>query len=187
VFLNTGSDLAPNVSPYALSKYQFAQWGRTMVSANPGADSGLQFINVLLQHMYGPGDDPSKFTTHVMRACHANQERLQLTAGEQQRDFIFIDDVVSAYETLLQRASQLAAYDEIDVGSGEAPSVRSFVETVHQLTASTTHLDFGAQPYRPNEAMLCQADTTRLRGLGWQPLYSLQAGLKKTLEQEFQS
>jgi CDP-paratose synthetase len=181
-FINTGSALDPAVSPYSLSKHQFAQWGRMQATQSNGK---LKFVNVLLQHMYGPGDDASKFTTHVLHACQRNDPVLKLTAGEQARDFIYIDDVVSAYDTLLMQCKQLGVVQDIEVGSGVAPSIRKFVETAHQLTASNTELLFGALPYRPNEAMHCLANIERMTQLGWTPAFDLNAGLRKTIELEF--
>jgi len=181
-FINSGSALAPEVSPYALSKNQFAQWGRMLATQNTGA---FQFINVLLQHMYGPGDDASKFTTHVLHACHRNDPVLKLSAGEQARDFIYIDDVVSAYDTLLMQRHQLEPAQDMDVGSGVAPSIRQFVESAHRLSGSRTELLFGAIPYRANEAMHCLANLERMAQLGWTPAFDLDAGLKKTIELEF--
>ena len=181
-FINTGTVLAPDVSPYALTKHQFAQWGRVVAAQSSGQ---VRFVNVLLQHMYGPGDDPSKFTTHVLHACHRNEPELKLTAGEQKRDFIYIDDVVGAYATLADQRQQLEPVLDVEVGSGVAPTIRTFVETVHRLTASRTQLRFGALPYRANEAMHCQADISRMKTLGWQPRFDLEAGLKRTIELEF--
>jgi CDP-paratose synthetase len=180
-FINTGSALAPEVSLYALSKHQFAQWGRIAAAQSSGK---LRFVNVLLQHMYGPGDDPSKFTTHVLHACHRNEPMLELTAGEQARDFIYIDDVVSAYSTLLDQCSKLESALDIEVGTGLAPTIREFAETVHRLTLSRTELLFGALPYRANEAMRCQANVERIKSLGWKPTFDLEAGLRKTIELE---
>lgn len=181
-FINTGTALDASVNAYALSKHQLRQWGELFAAQAGGA---IQWINVKLEHMYGPGDDASKFTTHVLRACHHNEPTLKLTAGEQQRDFIFIDDVASAYFTLLNQRAMLPTASDIEVGSGQAPSIRAFVETVHRLTRSSTELQFGALPYRPNEAMHCQADISRMRELGWQPSFDLVAGLQKTIELEF--
>jgi CDP-paratose synthetase len=181
-FINTCTVLEPSVSNYALSKQQFAQWGDAQAQQNPAR---LQFVNIRLQHMYGPGDLPSKFTSHVLHACQRHQPQLALTAGEQCRDFIYIDDVVSAYDVVAQKLNEFSVSDQIDVGSGNAPPLRSFVEEVHALTGSLTELQFGAIPYRANEAMLCKADTRRLKNLGWQPAYSLEQGLKKTIELEF--
>lgn len=149
------------------------------------SDGKLSFINVLLQHMYGPGDDASKFTTHVLHACHRNEAVLKLTAGEQARDFIYIDDVVSAYDALLRQCHQLDVVLDIEVGSGVAPTIREFAETAHRLTESSTELLFGALPYRANEAMHCLANIERMTQLGWHPAFDLDAGLKKTIELEF--
>jgi CDP-paratose synthetase len=181
-FVNTGTSIPPTVSNYALSKCQFTQWGKTIASQHPDC---LRFVNVRLQHMYGPGDDISKFTSHVLHACHQNQSHLALTLGEQRRDLIYIDDVVSAYDTLLTNLNELSVCEDIDIGSGQAPTVRHFVETVHNLTKSKTELQFGALSYRMGEAMHCQANTSRISSFGWTPAYSLEQGIQKTIELEF--
>lgn len=177
-FMNTGTVLGPDVSLYALSKTQFSAWGAQLARQ---ASEHLRFIDIRLQQMYGPGDDRSKFTTHVIEACRNNEMRLALTPGEQRRDFIHIDEVVRAYQRILERRSDFSASDAIDVGSGEAVTMRNFVELAKQLANASTVLDFGAVPYRANEAMLCVADTSRLRGLGWEPEVPLADGIKSML------
>lgn len=177
-FLNTGTVLAPDISLYALSKTQFSSWGAALAIRSPDR---LRFIDIRLQQMYGPGDDRSKFSTHVIEAFRQNELRLELTAGEQRRDFIHIDDVVRAYDRILERRADFVASDAIEVGSGDAVTMRSFVELAKRVAGAATTLDFGAVPYRPHEAMLCVADTTRLRSLGWRPEVSLADGLKSML------
>lgn len=178
-FLNTDTVLDRNMNAYALSKKQFAEWGRWL------AEQGrIRFCNLLLQHMYGPFDDASKFSAHVLRACRANVDALALTPGQQRRDFIHIDDVVAAYRCVLE-SPQTSAWQEIDVGSGDAPTLEAFVRLIHRLTESRTRLDFGAVPYRAGEARACVADTTALRKLGWRPRYTLEDGLRQTLDAEF--
>lgn len=183
-FISTGTVLMPNVSLYALSKHHFTEWSRTLAQQSAGK---LKFVNVLLQHMYGPGDDTTKFTSHVLQTCYRNAPELNLTAGEQRRDFIYIDDVVSAYRVLVEQSNQLNAVSDIEVGSGVAPTVREFVEKVHRLTNSRTKLNFGRLNYRPNEPMCCQANISHMKALGWQPCFDLDAGLRKTIELEFYS
>ncbi|HKI60922.1 MAG TPA: NAD-dependent epimerase/dehydratase [Mariprofundaceae bacterium] len=176
-FLNVDTSLDKYLNAYALSKKQFAEWGRYF--ANAGR---IRFLNARLEHFYGPGDDASKFTTHVMQSCQANVPELKLTAGEQKRDFIYIDDTVDALLTVLGKSDSLAdRFTEFDVCSGQSVSVREFVETVHRLTNSTTKLNFGAVPYRDGEVMLAQADISKLKHLGWQPHHTLEQGLKLTM------
>jgi CDP-paratose synthetase len=183
-FLNAGSVLEPGVSLYALSKRQFSEWGSRLANDAPQL---LQFVELRMQHMYGPGDDISKFPTWVMHACHDGVPELRLTTGGQERDFIHIDDVVAAYDAVLGNAGRLSAFDVIEIGSGEAPKLRSFVELIHRLTNAKTQLVFGAVPYRESEAMRCVADTRRLRELGWRPKHGLVSGLQDTLSKEFGS
>lgn len=178
-FLNTATVLEPNVSLYALSKTQFSAWGANLATQAP---ERLRFIDIRLQQMYGPGDDRSKFTTHVIEACRKNEVHLALTLGEQRRDFIHIDDVVRAYERILEKSAHFSPSDAIDVGSGNAVTMRSFVELTKQIVGASTLLDFGAVPYRANEAMLCVADTARLRGLGWQLEVPLADGIKNMIK-----
>jgi nucleoside-diphosphate-sugar epimerase len=178
LFVNTGTALDQLLSPYALSKKQFAEWGKYFAREKP-----IRFFNLKLEHFFGAGDDNSKFTTHVINSCLANMPELKLTQGEQQRDFIYIDDVVSAYLLLInKRASFEDRFMEFDVGSGLPVSIRQFVETVHRLTSSTTRLCFGALPYRVGEVMRSQANITVLQELGWRCEYSLLDGLNKMIK-----
>lgn len=178
VFINTDTTLDAAVSVYSASKAQFRADLDTQSQAG-----GIPSINLRLQHFYGPGDDPSKFCTHVIRNCLAHVPHLDLTSGEQRRDFIYIDDVVAAYLHVIAEAPD-AVPQCIDVGSGEAVALRYLVERIHRLTGSRTELRFGARPQRVGEAPLSVADTAALRALGWQRRIDLDAGLQLTIEHE---
>lgn len=179
-FINTDTVLGKFMNPYALAKHHCADWGRYF-----SATGKVGFTNVRLEHMYGPGDDASKFTTHVIRSCMENATELKLTPGEQRRDFIYIDDVVSGYMKLIALAEgSEIAFTQYDLGSGNAVSIRQFVETVRRITGSSTRLNFGAVPYRVNEVMNSEADTAPLLALGWRCKTSLEEGIVKTIQQE---
>lgn len=179
-FFNTDTVLEKKLNFYALSKNQFLQWGEHYSTQHK-----IQFCNVKLDHFYGPGDDSTKFSAHVINSCRNNVARLKLTRGEQKRDFIHIDDVIAAYLILLEKMNQLNKfYMDFEVGAGRSVSVREFVETVHHLTGSDTNLDFGALPYREGEMMFSKTDISALTTLGWRCLYDLQSGLRQTIEKE---
>jgi len=179
-FINTDTILDKYLNLYALSKNQLLQWGNFFTIHNE-----IKFVNLRLEHFYGPGDDATKFTTYVINNCMANVPELKLTPGEQKRDFIYIDDVVSAYMLILEKAANFDnAFIEFDVGSGKSISIRRFVEAVHRLTVSETQLVFGAIPYRVGEVMQSEANITGLNALGWQCQYDVEAGLKMLLDQE---
>lgn len=178
-FFNTDTILEKDVNTYALSKKQFVEWGKTFADARK-----IQFINLKLEHIYGPDDDESKFVTYIINSCLNNVPELNLTKGEQQRDFIYIDDVVSAYMILLkQYHEEKADFGEYEIGSGETISIKDFVLMVHKLTRSKTKLNFGAVPYRENEMMETKANTRLLNKLCWDSKYTVQSGIRKVVEQ----
>lgn len=180
LFINSDTALDRMVSPYALTKKQFRDWGSFVAGNEP-----IRFLNLELEHFYGAGDDEAKFVTHVIRSCLRNVAQIPLTSGEQQRDFIHIDDVVAAYLLLLQtEIGGARGFYPYSVGSGQLIAVRELVTMIKSLSAASTCLDFGAIPLRANEAMASQADITELRRLGWKPTINLVEGLSRAIVQE---
>lgn len=176
-FVNTDTVAAGSLNPYALSKKQFSMWLEHF-------SDRMKVINVRLEHMYGPGDDVSKFITYLIKNMFHNKP-LDLTPGEQKRDFVFIDDVVSAYVTLLECVKGLPKkFHEFDVGSGCPIKIRKIVEMTQGIIQSQSKINFGAIPYRPNEIMASASDIEPIKSLGWTPHTSLREGLMKTIEYE---
>ena len=181
-FVNTDTLLDKRVSPYALSKRQFREWLQHFgVTINA--------ITVTLEHFYGPQDDATKFVTFIIQSLLRGVPAIPLTPGEQLRDFIYIDDVVSAFMYILDSVgNKNNGYTEYEVGSGCSVSIRDFVTKVKYLCLNQdTILNFGAIPYRPNESMNIQVNSLALRALGWQPLVNIDQGLRKTIETEKKS
>jgi len=172
-FFNTDTILYSYLNAYSLSKKQFSEWGKQL-----SADKQIRFLNIRLEHMYGPGDHASKFTTWIAEQCTKNTPTIELTAGQQMRDFIYIDDVVEAYRCLLQKSADInPGFLEMGLGSGASVRVRDFVELVHRISRSSSKLHFGALPYREYELMESRADIEYLKLLGWLPKRKLEDGV----------
>lgn len=181
-FINTDTCLEASLNSYALSKSQFANWGKLIANRK---SSNLTFVNIRLQQFYGPGDDQSKLPGHILHSCFSNITNLKLTTGNQLRDFVYIEDVTSAFLVVIKNIEIFEKYSNIDLGTGCSISIKEFVQTIHGLLGSSTKLLFGAVPSRYNEPEECVADINVLLGLGWEPKFSLVEGLKKTIKLEF--
>ena len=71
------------------------------------------------------------------------------------------------------------------MGSNQLISIRDFVELVKKLCNNTnTLLNFGVLPYRENEVMSTNVDTSFLKSLGWKTQYTLEEGLINTINSE---
>jgi len=177
-FFNTDTLLQKYLNTYTISKKQFVEWLKEL-------SDQINVVNLKLEHMYGPNDDLSKFTTWVVRNFLKNKGKMELTPGKQKRDFIYVNDVVDAYKILLNEClDRSLGFSEYEVGSGKTISIQDFVQTVKMLTNSKTKPIFGARPYRKNEIMYSEADTRKLLNLGWKPKYTLKEGLTEMIEME---
>ena len=175
-FMNTDTVLDSRLNDYSLSKNQFTQW------LNQYSEK-IAVVNVALEHFYGPNDADSKFVTKMIYSLLRNAPEIPLTKGFQKRDFIYIDDVVSAFITLINSYRKIEdKFSHYEVGTGIPIEVRELIMLAKRLSNNNfSLLDFGAIPYRENEVMSSFADTTGLRKLGWQPKISIEQGLLRTI------
>lgn len=178
-FVNTDTLLDKNVSNYSLSKRQFNEW----LHATSG---DLVAINVGLEHFYGPADDNSKFVSWLLDSMIRNESSISLTTGEQRRDFIYIDDVLSAFLVILEWGmNQKNGYFPFEVGTGVNTPIKDLVLMLAKLTNyDVAKLKFGAIPARVNEVMESRVNLTNLKGLNWNPKVTLEDGLKKYIAEE---
>lgn len=180
-FINADSALAHDVSAYALSKFQFKQWGIRLKDE-------IQFINLRIEHMYGRGDDEYKFIKWFVTQLHQQTEVIPLTTGEQKRDFIYIDDVVTAFAIAFKKRYKLGAFSELDVATGMAIPVKKFLQEIvlqysSMFSVPKSVLQFGAIPYRKNDVMSPDVNPNQMKSLGWQPKVSNKEGIIKMLEE----
>jgi len=177
-FINTDTLLDKRINSYSLSKHQFKNWLSIF-------SDRIECINVLLEHFYGQNDDKTKFVTFVINSLINNERELNLTPGEQRRDFLYIDDVVDAFMLIIQAADMRSGFHEYEVGSGVNIRIKDFVEAVARISGNVdTRLNFGAIPYRENEVMESRVNLRAIEELGWTPKTSLEQGLRQTIQFE---
>lgn len=181
LFLNTDSFFGkpcfayPHMRAYTWSKADFARWGHAHAST-----SSTRFLTLRLEHVYGEQDNADKFIPFVMGELAAGNPQLKLTDGRQKRDFIHVDDVVSAYLKVIRLVDAVPSdIAELEVGCGHAIPVREMVETAADVVHSKARLLLGALPQREGEIMASCADNRSLLALGWRPEVGLREGLAR--------
>jgi nucleoside-diphosphate-sugar epimerase len=142
------------------------------------AVTGLSSAWARIFFLYGAWEHPDRLVASVARSLVAGQ-RARTSHGLQIRDYLHADDIAGALVTLL--ASDLRG--PINIGSGEAVTLRHIVETLGALAGRPDLLDIGAIPPAPTDAPLVVANVARLTNeLGWRPTMTLNDGLRATLE-----
>ena len=170
MLINAATSLPDTFNMYSLSKYQFSQWGKFFAD-----HQGLTFINLQLEHFYGSHYPDSHFLGWLINGLRSG-EPLNLTDGTQKKDFVSVEDVENIFCALL--TAQLTGYHNIPVGSGCAPTLREVIKYLHDITQSSSQLNFGALPMRNNEPSGA-CDTSVMRQYGFECSCYWKDGMKK--------
>jgi nucleoside-diphosphate-sugar epimerase len=174
-FFNYSGNKYHYLESYTLSKKQLNEW--LMIYA-----SYMPIINMKLQHMYGPNDNERKFVIQMANALMRNKKQIDLTPGDQIRDFIFVTDVVNAYKIILENLQLYKkGFQSFDVGTGIGCTIKDFMKVLKSKSGANTMLNFGSIPYRQNEIMSSVADNRKLVELGWHYKTDLATGITKLL------
>ncbi|ELV4217311.1 CDP-paratose synthase [Salmonella enterica] len=178
VFINCGTSLPPNTSLYAYTKQKANELAAAIIDKVCG-----KYIELKLENFYGAFDGDDKFTSMVIRRCLSNQP-VKLTSGLQQRDFLYIKDLLTAFDCIINNVNNFPKFHSIEVGSGKAISIREYVETVKNITKSNSIIEFGVVKERANELMYSCADIAELEKIGWKREFSLVDALTEIIEEE---
>lgn len=178
LFINTDSHFSlaneqPYLNNYTMSKQQALEWLKKNINK-------CKIVNMIIFHLYGPNDSPEKFVMTIINDIK-NKQKIKLTPGKQVRDFIYIDDVVSAFETVIKSRNKLLPFSQFEVGSGYPVTIESFVKQLKLILNRGVELDFGGLPYREQEIMYSVSNNRPLVELGWKPVTALEKGLIKTI------
>ena len=167
------TSLPENVNLYSMTKKTIANIGKYYCENY----QNITFYNILLENFYGK-DEPKNRFLHIMVDKLKKNEPLELTSGTQRRDFIYIDDVLSAFEILLSNND--VGYHNIPVGTGEGPTIKEVICYLKKITDSKSVLDFGAVASRINEPD-CISNLEYLTKFGYKVKYPYKVGLKEII------
>jgi len=99
--------------------------------------------------------------------------------GETIRDYLFIDDCVSATLSLMNIETK--GFNSFNLGSGTGYSINQICNTIDHITGSSLQRHY--RPARAIDVKKIVLDSTKLQQTtGWKPMISLEIGIEKTWE-----
>lgn len=163
------------LNPYAASKAAAWEFCRMYQRTE-----GWPIWGGMLFQVYGPGQPAGTVLSLALKAARAGQN-MPMTRGEQQRDWVYIDDAVAGLLATL-RAPDLAG-QTVELGTGTATRVRDVVERLFERVGGQGQALVGTLPPRPGEVPLQVADAAQAQQLtGWRAAVGLEAGLQRLIE-----
>ena len=165
-------------SPYGVSKKVMLDYLRYYKTVQ-----GLDFTALALSNVYGPRQEPAsevglegQVVAIFSRKMLGGRPCTIYGDGMQTRDFLYVDDVVSAFVAARDQGSG----ELINVGSGSELSVNELYARLAELTGTRFEPVYAAA--RPGELQRIVVDPTKASEvLGWRPSVDLADGLKQTV------
>ena len=174
-------DSPPNPrSPYAVSKLAAEHYIRTI-----GALWGMETVSLRIFNAYGPGQripvSHPPVVPHFIKQTLSNGTLVVHSDGMQTRDYVYVDDVVSA----LTAATTVPNLDGlvINVGSGTETSVRDLVNTVTNVIPGKAEAIYNPR-VSGGVSQMCADLTLAKKKLSYTTSVSLEEGLRLTLERD---
>jgi UDP-glucose 4-epimerase len=167
-------------SPYAVSKLAAEYYVRTI-----GDLWEIETVSLRVFNAYGPGQHlpPSHppVIPNFLRQAMRSGTLVVHSDGSQTRDYVYLDDVVSA----MIAAATAPDLDNlvINVGSGTETSVRELMRLVLEVTGSRAEIMYNPRT-DPGVSRMCADLRLAREKLGYQPRISLEDGLRLTLERD---
>jgi ADP-L-glycero-D-manno-heptose 6-epimerase len=133
---------------------------------------GLRYFNV-----YGPREAhkgvPASMVFHLAQQMKAGQRPRIFKQGEQQRDFVYVKDIVAGSILALQ-SNKSGIYN---LGSGQARSFNELVDVLNNCLGTRLVADYIDNPHAHYQNFT-QADLEKVRSaLGYQPQFTLERGV----------
>lgn len=136
----------------------------------------LQTCSLRVFSAYGPGLKKQLFWDLLMKS-KGNKTIDLFGSGAETRDFIFIQDLLSAIHCILNHAAFNG--ESYNIASGKETSIHTAVHTFfHQLNPEI-HFTFSGER-KQGDPDNWVADISKLKHMGFTPQYSLEQGLRET-------
>jgi len=131
-------------------------------------------------NVFGPGDPnwSRLIPNTINRIVHGESPILYSDVANYVREFIYIDDAVSAFETIDVKGMPGDIYC---VGGGLVYKAKDLIQVILGLCDSNLSIEIVEKAATFKEVQEQWLDTSKIKSLGWAPKYDLETGLNKTI------
>jgi nucleoside-diphosphate-sugar epimerase len=189
LFVNTGSSSEYGIKDTAMTEscllepvteYGASKAAATLYCQTITYSEKLPIVTLRLFSPYGQYEQKSRLVPSLILSALLKINP-KIASRQFVRDFIFIEDVLDAYEAVIDINN--ARGKIFNIGSGQQHSVGEVVDTIIQLLGNEVTYEIDFPQVWKSEPTFWQADIQRAKSeLYWEPKYSLEKGLTATID-----
>lgn len=164
----------PN-APYAVAKYACEKY---LEYAH--RSYGLPFTAIRQTNAYGRKDNNFFVTEQIIYQMLTNPDDVYLGYGEPYRNFIYIDDLLDAWETVIENPHKTNGV--FCLGPNNAIKIKDYVDLIARKLNWTGKVHWNSKRDRPGEIFLLNSTNALLtEKTGWEPAIDLNTGVDLTI------
>jgi UDP-glucuronate 4-epimerase len=165
----------PN-APYAVAKLACEKYLEYAHRAQ-----GLDYAFIRQTNAYGRKDNDFFVTEQIVSQMLKNPDEINLGYAEPYRNFIYIDDLLDAWTTVITNRDK-CANNMFTIGPDQPIQISQHVTNIASLIGWTGKVNWNTKPKRHGEIYLLNSNSNKLTHLtGWRPKVSYWQGLKETV------
>jgi UDP-glucose 4-epimerase len=143
-----------------------------------------QYCCARIFNVYGP-KQAANFIVPTLLALMKQGSVLQLGNTKDRRDYLYIDDLITALSTIIEQRGHLGTMEILNIASGVPTSVEDIINVFSLLNQTSYDIVVDQNKLRYDETPDEYACIDKMRMLfGWRPLHNLEAGITKVWEAE---
>lgn len=161
-------------NPYSRTKFYSEELCKSY-----SMDYSIPVISFRLFNVYGPGQKGQFLIPEILEKIKLGG-KIELKDPRPKRDYIFIDDVISAIEIAINHEN--VGFEVYNLGTGKSYSVEELVQIIKTNISNEIEIHF-TNEFRKGEVLDSIADISKVKmNLGWEPQFDLEQGIKKMIQ-----
>ena len=166
----------PN-APYAVAKY-----GCEKYLEYAHRSYGFPYTIIRQTNAYGRKDNDFFVTEQIITQMLKNPNEINLGYDKPYRSFIYIDDLMDAWETVIRNPDKCVG-ELFCLGPNDPIRISDYVDMIAKKIGWNGKVNWNTKPARPGEIYLLNTSNEKItRMTGWYPKVSLSDGLDRTIE-----
>jgi nucleoside-diphosphate-sugar epimerase len=130
---------------------------------------------------YGRKDNDFFVTEQIITQMLKNPNEINLGYGVPYRNFLYIDDLIGAWETVIDNPDKCVG-QLVCLGPNNAIRISDYVAMIAKKLNWEGKVNWNTKPARPGEIYLLNSSNAKLTNMtGWEPKVELSEGLDRTI------
>ena len=159
--------------------YGAAKMAAHIMCSATSSELNIEYLNGKIINTYGVGEESARLVNSTIRKCIAGISP-KFTAGTQNYDFVYIDDVARAFRLIGENGKPFTSYV---IGSSHAKPLKEFLLEMKKAVAPDLLFKFGDVPFTGIDLPLSDFDCSKTeKDTGFKAQISFVEGCKRTYE-----